>query len=158
MRIGQGWDRHKLILGRKLILGNIQIESDFGSEAHSDGDVLIHAIIDSLFGACALGDIGAHFPPIDEKYKNIDSAILLSKTIQLISEHGYKIENIDSTIVLEKPKLQPYILSMRTRLAEICNINIEQISIKAKTAEGCDSAGEGKAIEAMAVTLLTKTN
>lgn len=155
-KIGSGYDIHRLIKGRKLILGGVDIPYELGLDGHSDADVLIHAIIDAMLGAVAAGDIGSYFPPSDPQYKDIDSKILLAKVNNLIFESGYKIGNIDSTIIVEKPRLRDYIDPMRANLADILNIQPEQISIKAKTAEGCGVIGEHKAIAAQAVVLLFK--
>jgi 2-C-methyl-D-erythritol 2,4-cyclodiphosphate synthase len=156
LRIGQGFDLHKLVEGRKLILGGIEIEHSKGLLGHSDADALIHSIIDALFGALALGDIGTHFPDNDPKYKNIDSKILLKETISIITENGYKINNIDNTILAQEPKMKPYIPLMQEKLANLLNIEKNQISIKAKTMEGQDSIGEGNAIATQSVVLLMK--
>ena len=151
MRIGFGYDNHRLIEGRPLIIGGINIPSQFGEDAHSDGDVLIHAIIDALLGATANGDIGMHFPPSDERYRNVDSKELLKETLKITNAN---IVNIDSTVVLEKVKLKPYIEEIRKTLALILNTHIDMISVKAKTHEGVDSTGKGEAIEAYAVVLI----
>ncbi len=151
MRIGFGYDNHRLIEGRPLIIGGINIPSQFGEDAHSDGDVLIHAIIDALLGATAKGDIGMHFPPSDERYRNADSKELLKETLKITNAN---IVNIDSTVVLEKVKLKPYIEEIRKTLALILNTHIDMISVKAKTHEGVDSTGKGEAIEAYAVVLI----
>lgn len=150
MRIGFGYDNHRLIEGRPLIVGGINIPSQFGEDAHSDGDVLIHAIIDALLGATAKGDIGMHFPPSDERYRNADSKELLKETLKITNA---EIVNIDITVVLEKVKLKPYIEEIRKTLALILNADIDMISVKAKTHEGVDSTGKGEAIEAYAVVL-----
>lgn len=153
MRVGTGWDIHRLVEQKQLILGGVQIESDKGSLAHSDGDVLIHAIIDALLGAACLGDIGTHFPPSDEKYKNISSALLLKETLLLLKD--YSIVNIDSTIILQDIRLSPYILAMRESLASIMSIDESIISIKAKTAEKLIAeVGTGDAIIAQVSLLL----
>lgn len=157
LRIGQGWDRHRLEPGNGLILGGISVQSELGCVAHSDGDVLIHALIDALLGATALGDIGSHFPPSDPEFKNIESVLLLKKVLQLIKSRNYCILNIDSTIILEAPKLRPHIDRMRENLSAILDLGKDQISIKAKTAEKCDSAGRGEAIESQAIVLLVKS-
>ncbi len=154
MRIGTGWDLHKLKEGRKLMIGGIDIPSPLGEEAHSDGDVLIHAVIDAILGAAALGDIGTHFPPSDMQYKDISSLVLLEKTVELLTEAGYRIINLDSTVILEGPKLKPYINSIRAKLAEALSLNIDRISIKAKTKENMDATGEGKAVESIASVLI----
>ncbi len=155
-RIGQGFDLHKLVEGRKLILGGIEIEHSKGLLGHSDADALIHSIIDALFGALALGDIGTHFPDNDPKYKDIDSTILLKEAVSIITVNGYKINNIDNTILAQEPKMKPYIPLMQEKLASLLNIEKSQISIKAKTMEGQDSVGEGNAIATQSVVLLTK--
>lgn len=155
-RIGQGFDLHKLVEGRKLILGGIEIEHSKGLLGHSDADALIHSIIDALFGALALGDIGTHFPDNDPKYKDIDSTILLKEAVSIITVNGYKINNIDNTILAQEPKMKPYIPLMQEKLASLLNIEKNQISIKAKTMEGQDSVGKGNAIATQSVVLLTK--
>lgn len=155
-RIGQGFDIHRLVEDRKLIIGGIDIPHDKGLYGHSDADVLVHSIIDALFGALALGDIGTHFPDNDSAYKNIDSLILLEKAYSLVKEKGYKINNLDNTITAEQPKMKPYIPLMREKLANVLEIDIDLISIKAKTMEGQDSVGEKKAIIANSVVLLVK--
>ncbi len=155
-RIGQGFDIHRLVEDRKLIIGGIEIPHDKGLFGHSDADVLVHSIIDSLFGALSLGDIGTHFPDNDPAYKNIDSLVLLEKAYNLVKEKGYKINNLDNTITAEQPKMKPYISLMREKLADILDIDVDLISIKAKTMEGQDSVGEKKAIIANSVVLLVK--
>lgn len=151
MRIGIGNDIHRLIEGRPLILGGVEIPYSKGEEAHSDGDVLVHAIIDAILGACAKGDIGALFPPSDERYKDADSLKLLKQAVEYTGE---KIINIDSSITLEEPKLRPYITTMRERIAEVLSIDIDRVSIKAKTNEGLDETGKGNAVSAIAVVLV----
>lgn len=155
-RIGQGFDIHKLIEGRQLILGGINIPHSKGLLGHSDADALVHSIIDSLFGALALGDIGSHFPDNDEKYKNIDSLILLKEAYSIVKEQGYLINNIDCTIIAQEPKMKPFIPLMREKLSKVLCIDIGLISIKAKTMEEQDSVGERKAISAQSVVLLKK--
>ena len=155
-RIGQGFDLHRLVAGRKLILGGIEIPYEYGLAGHSDADVLIHAIIDALIGAVALGDIGKLFPDNDSKFKDIDSKILLKKVYQQINELGYQINNIDSTIILEQRKLRDYIDLMRASLAKVLDLRIDQISIKAKTSEKVGIVGRGEAAIAEAVVLLIK--
>ena len=152
MRIGQGYDIHQLGENRDLIIGGVKIEHTLGCIAHSDGDVLIHAIIDAILGSQALGDIGTYFPPSDDKYKNIDSAQLLKETLKIAK---CKIINIDSSIILQEPRLGPYIQSIRANLAALLNIEITQISVKAKTAEKMGPVGQKKAIEAL-VNILTE--
>ncbi len=155
-RIGQGFDIHKLVEGRKLIIGGIEIDYPKGLLGHSDADVLIHSIIDALLGALALGDIGTHFPDNDPQYKNIDSTILLKDTKKLIEEKGYKINNLDNTIFAQEPKMKPYIPLIQEKLSQILEIDKDLISIKAKTMEGQDSVGEKKAISTQSVVLLIK--
>jgi len=156
MRVGIGYDIHKLINSNELEfkLAGISIPFHKRCVAHSDGDVAIHALIDALFGAAALGDIGTHFPDTDPEYKNADSAMLLQNCFQLLSKNGYIIENIDINIITEQPKLAPYINSMRVRLSEILQMDLEKISIKAKTNEQLDAIGRGEAIAAQAIVLV----
>lgn len=156
MRVGLGFDVHKLVNGRDLIIGGIKIPHKLGLLGHSDADVLIHAIMDSILGAMAKRDIGYHFPDTDNKYKNIDSKILLSKVYDLMVEENYKIINIDCVVSAQKPKLAPYIDSMRKVIAEILNTQIENISIKATTTEGLGYVGEELGISAQAVALIEK--
>lgn len=155
-RIGNGYDVHKLVEGRKLILGGIEIPHTKGVLGHSDGDVLIHAIMDGMLGALALGDIGQHFPDTDMKYENIDSTLLLSRVKELISERGYKVVNLDSIIVLQKPKVKPYIEAMRKRVAEVLEIDVEQVSIKATTEEKLGFTGDESGVKSYCVVLLEK--
>ena len=154
-RFGIGYDVHKLAPNRKLILGGVEIEHSLGLEAHSDGDVLIHAIIDALLGAATLGDIGQHFPMTAE-FKDVSSAELLRRTCALVAAKGYTIGNVDSIIVAQRPKLAPHILAMRKRLAEVLNVDIDAISIKAKTEEGLGFTGTEQGIAAYAVASLEK--
>jgi 2-C-methyl-D-erythritol 2,4-cyclodiphosphate synthase len=156
-RIGFGTDIHRLVEGRRLVLGGVTIDSDLGAEGHSDADALTHAITDALLGAMALGDIGTHFPNSDERWRNAESFVFLRFAVGLAKQHGYSIVNIDSTIHLEMPKLQPYIQSMRDGIAEALEVETNCVSIKAKTSEGVDAVGEGRAVRADAVVLLTKT-
>lgn len=156
LRIGNGYDVHKLVEGRKLILGGIEIPHAKGVLGHSDGDVLIHAIMDAMLGALALGDIGQHFPDTDMKYENIDSTILLTRVKELIAERGYKIINLDSIIVLQKPKVKPYIEAMRKGVAEVLEIDIEQVSIKATTEEKLGFTGDESGVKSYCVVLLEK--
>lgn len=155
-RIGQGFDLHKLVEGRKLILGGTEIPYEKGLSGHSDADALLHAIIDALFGALALGDIGVHFPDNDEKYKDIDSLILLQKAYSVVKDKGYVINNLDTTIMAQEPKMKPFIPLMQEKIASVLDIEKDLISIKAKTMEKQDSVGEKKAIAAQAVVLLRK--
>ncbi|MBE7704935.1 MAG: 2-C-methyl-D-erythritol 2,4-cyclodiphosphate synthase [Cyanobacteria bacterium SIG29] len=155
-RIGQGFDIHKLVEGRNLILGGIKIDYEKGLLGHSDADALLHSIIDSLLGALALGDIGTHFPDNDPQYKDIDSTILLKKAYQLVKDKGYVINNLDNTIFAQAPKMKPYIPAMQENLAKILELDKSQISIKAKTMEEQDSVGEKKAISTQSIVLLRK--
>jgi len=155
-RIGFGYDVHKLVEGRKLILGAVEIQNEKGALGHSDADVLLHAVADSLLGAAALGDIGKHFPDTDDKYKDISSLLLLEQVNELIRSNGYKINNIDTTILLEKPKILKYSESMRINIAKVLSISVNQISIKATTCEGMGFIGHSEGIACYAVSLLTR--
>ncbi len=154
MRIGIGYDIHPLVEGRKLILGGVEIPFEKGLLGHSDSDVLTHAICDALLGAAALGDIGTHFPDTDPRFKGASSLGLLRHVVAMLKERGYQISNIDSTIITERPKLKPYIAEMRQTLAAILEIEIEQVSIKAKTNEKLDAVGQGEAMQAQAIALI----
>lgn len=155
-RIGNGYDIHKLVEDRKLYIGGIEIPFKYGLLGHSDADVLLHAIMDAMLGAACLGDIGKHFPPTDMKYKDIRSMELLKKVNKLIKREKYSINNIDTVIQAEKPKMSDYIYFMREEISQALEIKMEQISIKATTMEGLGPIGEGKAIAAHAVVLLIK--
>jgi len=154
-RIGQGIDFHRLEEGRELWLGGVHINSEKGCVAHSDGDVLIHAICDALLGAVGLNDIGTHFPDTSPEYRGIDSRILLKKTVEMIGEKGYRIVNIDSTVCLETPKIAPYIAAMRTTLSSVMGISPDAVSVKATTTEKMGFTGRGEGISAMAVCLVS---
>ena len=156
MRIGMGYDVHKLVEDRDLILGGVKIPYSLGLLGHSDADVLLHAIMDSLLGAAALGDIGKHFPDCDHRYKGISSIELLKHVGSLLKENNWLIENIDSTIIAQKPKMAPHIENMRKNISEALNINIDQINVKATTEEGLGFTGEGKGISSQSICLLTK--
>ena len=156
LRIGNGYDVHKLVEGRKLILGGVEIPHTKGVLGHSDGDVLIHAIMDAMLGALALGDIGQHFPDTDMKHENIDSTILLTRVKELIAERGYRVINLDSIIVLQKPKVKPYIEAMRKRVAEVLEIDIDQVSVKATTEEKLGFTGDESGVKSYCVVLLEK--
>lgn len=156
MRIGMGYDVHKLVPERKLILGGVDIPYELGLLGHSDADVLLHAIMDSLLGAASLGDIGKHFPDTDDRFKGISSIELLKEVGKLISEKGYKIGNIDATIIAQKPKMAPHIPLMRENIASALNIDLEQINVKATTEEGLGFTGEEKGISSQSICLLTK--
>ena len=153
-RIGHGYDVHKLEEGKKFIIGGIEIDHDKGAVGHSDADVVIHVICDALLGALSLGDIGKHFPDTDNKYKGIDSKILLQKVMQLVKEEKYQISNVDVTILLQKPKLRNYIDSMRDTLSNIMEINKSQISVKATTTEGLGFVGREEGVAAHCVCIL----
>jgi 2-C-methyl-D-erythritol 2,4-cyclodiphosphate synthase len=158
-RLGQGWDVHRITPGRPLILGGVTIPSDFGLEGHSDADVLSHAITDALLGAAALGDIGMHFPDSDPRWKGCDSLVFLRHARELAAAEGYEIVNVDSTVILERPKLKDYRQSIRERLAQTLELDIGCVSVKFKTAEKTGPVGEGRSAEAQAiVTLSLKTS
>jgi 2-C-methyl-D-erythritol 2,4-cyclodiphosphate synthase len=154
LRIGQGIDFHQLAEGRELWLGGVKIEHPKGAVGHSDADVLLHAICDALLGAICLGDIGQHFPDTDASYKNIDSKILLQRTVALVKEKGYQIINIDSTLLLEKPKIKPYVAQMQSTIAAICGLTANDVSIKATTTERMGFVGREEGLTAHAVALL----
>lgn len=154
MRIGHGYDVHRLVAGRKLILGGVNINHEFGLLGHSDADVLVHAIIDSLLGAAALGDIGALFPDTDEKYKNSNSIELLEKVCEILEKNNFKIVNIDSTIIAQNPKLKDHILKMRKNIAQACKIDFNCVSVKATTEENLGFTGREEGISAHAVSLI----
>ena len=154
MRIGHGYDVHKLTENRKLILGGVEIPFELGLLGHSDADVLVHAIMDSLLGAAALGDIGKLFPDTDEAFKGADSILLLKEVCRVLADNGYKIVNIDSTLIAQKPKLKDYIYSMRENIALACNIDISAVSVKATTEEKLGFTGRLEGISAHAVCLI----
>ena len=154
LRIGEGWDCHALVPGRKLIIGGVEVPHNMGLLGHSDADVLLHALIDALLGAAGLGDIGTHFSDTDSKFKGADSIELLVETARLIAEGGYKIGNIDSTVIAQAPKLASHIPAMRQRIADALALNISQVNVKAKTAEKLGPVGQGLSMEARAIALL----
>ncbi len=156
LRIGHGYDVHRLTENRRLILGGVEIPYALGLDGHSDADVLTHAAMDALLGAAALGDIGQHFPPSDDSYKDIDSLLLARKVKELLGKKGYSLSNLDCTILCQKPKLAPFIPEMRQRMAEAFGVCVDQISIKATTEEGLGFTGDGSGIAAHAVCLITK--
>ena len=158
MRIGFGYDVHRFADGRDLWLGGIKIPHHKGLDGHSDADVLIHAICDALLGAAAMGDIGRHFPDTDASFKGIDSKILLSKTAELLNKAGYRIENIDSTIAAQAPKIAPYIETIRTTLSDLLGIEPGQVSVKATTTEKLGFEGREEGISAYAIVLITAIN
>ena len=153
-RIGNGIDAHRFTAGRPLILGGIEIAFPMGLAGHSDADVLTHAIIDALLGAAALDDIGTHFPDDDPRYRNINSILLLRQVLEMLTQRGYKIGNLDTVIVAQEPKLRPYIPAIRQNLAREMNLPITDISVKAKTTEGMGFTGRGEGILSMATVLL----
>ena len=155
MRIGSGYDVHKLVTGRPLIIGGVTIPYEKGLDGHSDADVLLHAISDALLGACAEGDIGKHFPDTDPQYKDADSLELLRKVGNILMEKRYIIENIDATIIAQAPKMRPYIDEMRANIASALELETSQVNVKATTEEGLGFTGEGLGIAAQAVALLT---
>jgi 2-C-methyl-D-erythritol 2,4-cyclodiphosphate synthase len=154
-RIGEGWDIHALVAGRKLILGGVAVPFQLGLLGHSDADVLMHAITDALLGAAGLGDIGTHFPDTDARFKGADSSVLLVEAARLVREKGYVIGNVDSTIIAQAPKLMLHIPAMRVNLAQALGVAVDQVNVKAKTAEKMGPVGLGQAIEARAIVLLT---
>ena len=154
MRIGHGYDVHALVKDRKLFLGGVEIDYEYGLAGHSDADVLLHAVCDALLGAAALGDIGKHFPDNNDKYLNIDSKILLRHVVNLLSNNGYKVINIDATVIAQKPKLSPYIAQMIEQIAECCQIDRSQVNVKATTEEGLGFTGRKEGISAHAVCLI----
>lgn len=156
IRTGLGYDLHRLHEGGKFILGNVEIPYEKGFVAHSDGDVLIHSIIDALLGAANLGDIGSHFPDTSADYKGIDSSILLEKVVALVTGKGYTVGNIDATVICEAPKLRPHIERIKARLAEIMGLDVERISVKAKTNEKVDAVGEKRAVEVFTGCLISR--
>lgn len=156
IRIGYGYDVHRLVEGRPLILGGVKIPYEKGLSGHSDADVLLHAISDALLGAVAEGDIGRHFPDTDEEFKNADSRVLLRDVIKIVRRKNFKIQNIDATVVAQQPRLASYIKKMRSTIAEDLKLEINQVSIKATTSEGLGFEGEGKGISASAVVLIFK--
>ena len=155
-RIGEGWDTHALVEGRRLVLGGVEIAHTHGLYGHSDADALCHAITDALFGAAALGDIGFHFSDTDPQYKGSDSLALLAEAARRVRGANFVIGNVDSTIVAQAPKMAPYILAMRQRIATALGVALDQVSVKAKTAEKMGPVGRGEAIETRAVCLLVK--
>jgi len=154
LRIGQGWDVHRIAPGRPLILGGVLIPSEFGLDGHSDADVLSHAVTDALLGAAALGDIGMHFPDSDPRWKNADSLQFLQHARDLALAQGYEIVNVDSTVILERPKLKDYRAAIREKLAQALNLHVDQVSVKFKTAEKVGPVGEGRSAEAQALVTL----
>ena len=155
MRVGMGYDVHRLVEERKLILGGVEIPYEKGLLGHSDADVLLHAVMDALLGAAALGDIGKHFPDTDPTYKGISSLELLRKTGEMLGQQSFLIENIDATIIAQAPKMRPYIDTMRENIARVLGITLEQVNVKATTEEGLGFTGSGEGISSQAICLLT---
>jgi 2-C-methyl-D-erythritol 2,4-cyclodiphosphate synthase len=156
-RIGIGNDIHRLVAGRPLILGGVRIEFDRGSQGHSDGDALTHALTDAILGALCEGDLGTHFPDSDQQWKDANSLELLARVVWLAKERGFEVVNADATVMIEKPKLRDHLASMREHLARTMNTDVSSVSVKAKTAEGLDAVGKGEAVMAQAVVLLRRT-
>jgi 2-C-methyl-D-erythritol 2,4-cyclodiphosphate synthase len=157
IRIGEGWDIHALVEGRKLILGGVEVPHSKGLLGHSDADALLHAITDALLGAAAMGDIGTHFPDTDLQFKGADSAMLLADAASRVRAQGYEIGNVDCTVIAQAPKLAAYKPAMRERIAAVLGVTVDQVNVKAKTAEKMGPVGEGLAMEARAVVLIFKT-
>lgn len=156
IRAGLGWDVHRLAAGRPLILGGIHVPSEFGLEGHSDADILLHALTDALLGAAALGDIGMHFPDTDPQWKGAGSAQFLTHAAGLVREAGYRIVNVDTTVILERPKLKDYRLAIRESLARTLGLELDRVSVKFKTAERVGPVGEGQSAEAQAIVMLAR--
>ena len=157
LRIGHGYDIHRIVSGRPLVLGGVRFATDYGLDGHSDADCLTHAICDALLGAAGLPDIGHHFPNTDPAFKNIDSQLLLQRVVADLAARGWKIANIDSSLIAEKPKIAPHLVAMKAALAKSAGIAPEQIGVKATTNEGSDDIGRGLAIAAHAVALIERT-
>ncbi len=155
-RIGIGQDTHRLTQGRPLILGGVVVESERGAEGHSDADALAHAITDAILGALCEGDIGVHFPDRDPRWKDADSLQLLARVVWLAAQRGYHVVNVDTTVMLERPRLRPHVQAMREKLAHVLSVDAACVSVKAKTGEGLDAVGEGRAVTAQAVVLLRR--
>lgn len=154
LRIGQGYDVHKLVENRKLIVGGVDIPYEKGLLGHSDADVLLHAISDALLGAAAMGDIGCLFPDNDAKFKDADSLVLLAEVVKALADKGYSVVNIDATIIAQRPKMKPHIETMRANIAKVCSVEIDRVSVKATTEEGLGFTGAGEGIAAQAVCLI----
>ena len=154
MRVGLGYDIHEMVEGRKLILGGVEIKHDKGSKGHSDGDALLHAITDALLGAAGLGDIGEYFPDNDDKWKDADSGELLKEAFRIVRRRGWEVENIDTNIIAQAPKIKPYKSQMEARIASLLEIETRRVNVKAKTNEGLDAVGRKEAIATQAVVLL----
>ncbi len=155
VRTGQGWDIHRLVPNRRLILGGVEIPFDVGEDGHSDGDVLFHALTDAVLGAAALGDIGAHFPPSDTRWKDAPSRVFFERALSLARDSGWAVVNLDCTVILERPKLRPHVDAIRASIAEAAGLPVDSVSVKAKTCEGLGPVGEGRAVEAQAIATLS---
>ena len=155
-RVGIGHDTHRLAEGRPLVLGGVEVESERGGEGHSDADALSHAVTDAILGAMCEGDIGVHFPDRDPRWKDANSLQLLARVMWLAAERGYRVVNVDATVHLERPRLRPYVEEMRAKLAEVLSVELDCVSVKAKTGEGLDAVGSGSAVTAQAVVLLER--
>lgn len=155
-RVGIGHDTHRLATGRPLVLGGVLVESDYGAEGHSDADALAHAVADAILGALCEGDLGVHFPDRDPQWKDADSLDLLARVMWLAGERGWRVVNVDATVMLERPRLRPYVQEMRDKLAQTLCVEIECVSVKAKTGEGLDAVGRSEAVTVQAVILLTR--
>lgn len=153
-RVGQGWDVHALVPGRRLVIGGVHIPYHLGLLGHSDADVLLHAVIDAMLGAAGLGDIGSHFPDTDARWKNADSLVLLAACVALLKDKGWRVHNLDSTVIAQAPKLALFINPMREQIAGALGVDVSQVNIKAKTAEKLGPVGQGQSIEAQAIVLL----
>lgn len=156
IRIGLGWDNHRLAEGRALILGGVRVPCEFGFDAHSDGDILLHAVTDALLGALALGDIGMHFPDTDPRWKDCDSSVFVRHAASLVRQRGYRIGNVDATVILQRPKLGDLRAAIRANLAALLELDPAQVSVKFKTAEKVGPVGEGKSAEAQAAVMLIR--
>ena len=155
-RVGHGYDVHKLVESRKLVLGGVEVPFELGLLGHSDADVLLHAISDALLGAAALGDIGKHFPDTSGEFKDIDSRILLRRVVELLNNEGYEISNIDATVIMQRPKLAPYLPQMMKNIANDCRLELDEVNVKATTEEKLGFTGEGLGVSALAVCLIYK--
>ena len=156
-RIGQGYDRHRLAPARKLVIGGVVIDSEFGTVSHSDGDVLLHAVVNALLGAIGEGDIGLHFSDRDERLRGADSATFVSDAMERVKRAGFRVVNLDATVLAEKPRLAPFRQAMETRIAELVEVDPEAVNVKFGTGEGIGTVGRGAAVEAQVVVLLTRT-
>jgi 2-C-methyl-D-erythritol 2,4-cyclodiphosphate synthase len=157
VRVGLGYDIHRLVEGRRLVLGGVEIDYGLGLEGHSDADALTHAVIDALLGAAALGDIGQHFPDTDERWRGADSVGLLEATVALVGERGYSVGNVDAIIVVEAPRMKPHVPAIRDRLARALGVEVDAVGVKATTEEGLGPVGRGEAISARAVALVVRS-